>query len=83
MEIKEERIFDFNGEYKLAKYPPENDGWYMTIRCGLSGIYSCINEWKNNRWQVEVLDASNTIAYSKEQLTPKQIKEWVKNEKNK
>lgn len=81
MEIKEERIFDFNGEYTLAKWPPENDGWYMTIRCGLSGIYSCINEWKDNKWQVEVLDASNTIAYSKEQLTLKQIKEWIKNEK--
>ena len=81
MKIKEEHIFDFNGEYTLAKRPPENDGWYMTIRCGLSGIYSCINEWKDNRWQMAALDASNTIAYSKEQLTLKQIKEWVKNKK--
>ena len=71
-------IYKFNGEYKLAKYPPKEDGWYMTIRCGLSGIYTCLNEWKDNKWQVEAADASDTIAYSKERISKETVDKWVK-----
>lgn len=78
MEINEIKILNFNGEYKLAKYPPKEDGYYMTIRCGLGGIYTCLNEWKDNAWQVETADASDTIAYSKEQITAKQVDDWCK-----
>lgn len=78
MEINETKILNFNGEYKLAKYPPKENGYYMTIRCGLSGIYTCLNEWKDNAWQVEVADASDTIAYSREQITKEQVDNWCK-----
>jgi hypothetical protein len=44
---------------------PNEDGLYLTIRCGLSGIYTVINEWKNGMWQMEVTDDSRTIAYSR------------------
>lgn len=71
-------IYKFNGEYKLAKYPPKEDGWYITIRCGLSGIYTCLNEWKDNKWQVEAADASDTIAYSKERISKEIVDEWAK-----
>ena len=71
-------IYKFNGEYKLAKYPPKEDGWYMTIRCGLSGIYTCLNEWKDNKWQVEAADASDTIAYSKERISKETVDKWTK-----
>jgi hypothetical protein len=78
LEINETKILNFNGEYKLAKYPPKEDGYYMTIRCGLGGIYTCLNKWKDNAWQVEAADASNTIAYSKEQITIEQVDNWCK-----
>ena len=71
-------IYKFNGEYKLAKYPPKEDGWYITIRCGLSGIYTCLNKWKDNKWQVEAADASDTIAYSKERISKEIVNEWAK-----
>ena len=80
MKIIENHIYDFNGEWQLGKYSPKIDGYYMTIRCGFGGIYTCINEWKDGMWQVGVLDDSDVIAYSKEQITKEQVKEWA-NEK--
>ena len=49
----------------------EDGKMYLTIRCGLSGIYSCLNEWKEGRWGTEYLDGSTTIAYRK--LRPDEI----------
>ena len=51
--FEDEHIFDFKGDYKLAKYPPKEEGYYITIKCGLGGIYSYLNEWK--KWQMGVL----------------------------
>ena len=76
--LDDKTIYKFNGKYMLAKYPPKEDGWYMTIRCGLSGIYTCLNEWKDNKWQVEAADASDTIAYSKELISKETVDKWVK-----
>lgn len=78
MEINETKILTFNGEYKLAKYPPKEDGFYMTVRCGLGGIYTNLDEWKNNKWQVGILDDSNVIAYSREQITKEQVDDYIK-----
>lgn len=78
MEINEIKVFNFEGKYKLAKYPPKEDGFYMTVRCGLGGIYTNLDEWKNNKWQVGILDDSNVIAYSKEQITKEQVDNWCK-----
>lgn len=61
-------IFKFHGEFKLAKYPPTEEGNYITIRCGLSGIYQGLNQWKDGKWQMQILDASDIIAYSKEKV---------------
>ena len=47
-------IYEFNGEYKLAKYPPKENGFYMTIRCGLQGICICLNEWKDNKLMIQL-----------------------------
>ena len=77
--IVKKQLFGFNDEWKLSKYPPDNDGYYMTIRCGLSGIYTCLDEWKDNRWQVGVSDDSDVIAYTKEQVTKEAVKEWCDN----
>ena len=76
--LDDKTIYKFNGKYMLVKYPPKEDGWYMTIRCGLSGIYTCLNEWKDNKWQVEAADASDTIAYSKERISKETVDKWVK-----
>ena len=76
--LDDKTIYKFNGKYMLSKYPPKEDGWYMTIRCGLSGIYTCLNEWKDNKWQVEAADASDTIAYSKERISKETVDKWAK-----
>ena len=78
MKIIEKDILKFNNDYTPAHYPPKENGFYMTIRCGLSGIYSCLNEWKDDKWQMEVLDASTTIAYSKEQIPEEEVNKWCR-----
>ena len=67
----ERRILDFDREendFVPAHYQPKEDGIYLTIRCGLTGIYTNINEWKDGKWQMNVLDGSTTIAYSRNKL---------------
>lgn len=78
MEINETKILNFNGEYKLAKYPPKENGYYMTIRCGYGGIYFHLNEWKDGQWLLQCADGSDTIAYSSEQITKEQVNEYCK-----
>ena len=69
----ERRILDFDREkedsdFVPARYKPKEDGIYLTIRCGLTGIYTSVNEWKNDNWQMNILDGSITIAYSRNKL---------------
>ena len=76
MEITHEQIFNFDGNYIPSHHTPKEEGFYMTIRCGLNGIYTHLDEWKGGHWQVRILDDSKVIAYSKEQITKEQVKEW-------
>ena len=78
MEINENKIFNFNGEYKLAKHPPKENGYYMTIRCGLGGLYTSLNEWQDGNWSMFAADDSDVIAYSREQITKEQVENWCK-----
>jgi hypothetical protein len=78
MKIEEKDILKFHDDYKPSNFPPSKEGFYMTIRCGLGGIYTCLNEWKDDRWQVEVADASHTIAYSKEQIPKEEVTKWAR-----
>lgn len=78
MEIKEEHILDFNYDYKPANNPPKEDGFYMTIRCGLGGIYYNLNEWKEGGWQLGILDGSYVIAYSKETISKEAVNDWAR-----
>jgi hypothetical protein len=75
--LETEHIFDFKGDYKLAKCPPKEDGYYITVKCGLGGIYTSLNEWKNGEWMVLTTDDSNIIAYSKEQVSKEDFEEWL------
>lgn len=70
-------IFDFNDNYKLAKCPPKKDGYYITIKCGLGGIYTCLNEWTQGKWMVLSTDDSDVIAYSREQISKEDVKNWA------
>lgn len=54
--------------FKPMTYPPKEDGAYLTIRCGLGGIYTHIDEWKNGKWHLGVLDASTVVAYSRDTI---------------
>ena len=58
---------------------PKEDGFYMTIRCGLGGIYYNLDEWKDSNWQVGILDGSYVIAYSREQIPREVVNEWARN----
>lgn len=77
-------IFDFsNTEFKpFRKNTNLNNGFYLTIRCGLTGIYTVVNEWKNGMWYLEILDGSTTIAYSNEKLNLSFIKNETENSNN-
>lgn len=70
--MKPKEIVNFRQEGMVKGNPTEN-GTYMTIRVGLSGIYTMINVWENDKWQIEVLDASSTIARSEKPLTAQEI----------
>ena len=73
--MKQEEIVNFRQEGMVKRNPTE-DGTYLTIRAGLTGIYKMINVWENGRWQIEVLDASVTIARSEKPLTAEEINNW-------
>lgn len=79
MKIKEGHILNFDGDFKPAKHQPRESGYYMTIRCGLGGIYYNLDEWKDDRWQVAILDGSYVIAYSKEQISKDTVNDWARN----
>lgn len=56
-----------------AHYPPKEDGLYITIRCGFRGIHTYLNEWKGDKWQMEMADGSTTIAYSRNKVELKAL----------
>lgn len=74
--MKQKEIVNFRQEGMVKRNPTE-DGTYLTIRAGLTGIYKMINVWENNKWQIEVLDASVTIARSEKPLTAEEIDNWI------
>ena len=76
MEITHEHIFNFDGKYIPSHHTPKEEGFYMTFRCGLNGIYTILDEWREGKWQIGVTDDSKVIAYSKEQITKEQVKKW-------
>lgn len=50
-------------EFKLGD--PENEGYYLTIRKGLSGFYTEFNRFINGNWDINFCDGSKTFAYIK------------------
>ena len=63
-------IMKFDSDFIPMTYGkgPKEEGMYITIRCGLGGIYQTLNTWKNGGWEAQALDGSFTIAYSKEKV---------------
>ena len=67
----DKKILEFDlddNNFKPAHYPPKEDGMYITIRCGFSGIYQTLDQYKDGEWQLRVLDGSKVIAYSKNKI---------------
>ena len=69
----EKEIFHFDPGDFLPYRPGTtklNKGIYLTIRCGLSGIYMMANQWNEELgdWDIRVLDDSRTIAYKPARL---------------
>ena len=78
MEIREDKILNFDNDFKPANHTPKVDGYYMTIRCGLGGIYYNLDQWKDGKWQVGILDGSYVIAYSKETISKEVVNDWAR-----
>ena len=78
MEIKEDYIIHFEHGFVPGHHNPKVDGYYMTIRCGLEGIYYNLNEWKDGHWMVRILDDSRVIAYSRELISKEAVNEWAR-----
>lgn len=84
MDTLHKELVDFNRDnpaqdFKICfneKKQMPADGYYLTIRCGLSGIYTHLDEVKSGHWQVGITDASRVIAYRK--LTDEEDKELKK-----
>lgn len=65
----EKRIMEFNHDFMpMNLHKPKDEGFYLTLRCGLTGVYQVLNQWKDGMWQMQVLDGSDTIAYSRERI---------------
>lgn len=67
----DKRILDFDrkeNNFKPAHYPIKEEGLYVTIRCGLSGIYQTLDRYENGSWQLRILDGSRIIAYSRDKV---------------
>ena len=76
-----EQVMDFKRDFKSildfdrgdenftpAKRDPKIEGYYMTIKCGLGGLYYCLNVFEKGKWQVLSADDSYVVAYSREPL---------------
>ena len=72
----EKKIFDFKNDFypMNGNVKPKEDGYYVTIRCGLGGIYTNLNEWKDGHWQTEMLDGGQIIAFSKKPVVLETLK---------
>lgn len=79
----EKQLCNFHGDAYLfgdRRFKPYREtvkvenGTYITIRCGLGGIYTMLNEMKDGGWMTKVADASFTIAYAK--LTKEEQEEY-------
>lgn len=71
----ESRIMDFDRNTMSEDYAPctdsigpKEEGMYLTIRCGLTGIYTKVDQWKNGHWQLRILDGSRIVAYNRNRL---------------
>lgn len=84
--LDSKKIFNFDREknnYIPSNYKPKSDGYYITIRCGLGGIYTHLDEWKDNKWQLGVLDCSYVIAYSRDLVSNEEINKWYNEKRQK
>lgn len=69
-------LFEFCHEDNWRLFPkcsPKESGYYLTIRVGLTGIYTHVNQWNNDscKWDAVVLDASSVVAFSANRLDDK------------
>lgn len=73
--MKTHEIVNFSQERMVRDNPKEN-GIYMTIRMGITGIYRMLNIWENGRWKLEFHDDSTTIVRSEEKLIRPETGNW-------
>ena len=68
----EKPIFEFRNEWEKftgqGQTKPQENGIYLTLRCGYSGIYSSVNQWANGHWDIQISDGSDVIAFKKTRL---------------
>lgn len=76
MDSYEKKIFDFKNDFypMNGNVKPKEDGYYVTIRCSIGGIYTNLNEWKKGDWQTKILDGGEIIAFSKNPVVLETLK---------
>ena len=68
---KYENLHDFKevlGFVSVQQELPQEEGNYLTLRLGLSGLHAAVNYWNNGEWLAEAADGCATIAWKKEKL---------------
>lgn len=83
MESYEKKIMRFKRDDGIDFIPanntnPSKPGTYVTLRCGLRGIYQMLNEWNGSEWITKVADAGFIIAYSREPVVLKTLENMEK-----
>lgn len=74
LESYKKNIFDFTVDFIPAHLTnPKENGYYITIRCGFSGIYQVVNYWRNGNWLCHCADGSQTIAFSRNPIKLKSL----------
>lgn len=67
----DECIISFTGDSDWApiRRLPEKEGWYVTVRAGLGGIYKMLDQFKDGKFQTSCLDNSSILGYLKNPVT--------------
>lgn len=64
----ERNIVEFNKDNDFVLQEPTIEGYYLTIRVGLGGIYTNVNYWKEGNWLGRAADGSRVVARSSEPI---------------
>ena len=69
IESYEKDLITFERSDELTTGSPKENGAYLTLRLNPTKIYTSVNWWKNDHWEVGITDGSSVIAHFRKRLT--------------